>query len=224
MGKQRQSWSVEEKLGIVLAVLSERQSVAEVARQRGGNENQIYRWKEQFLAAGRHGWVKRGKGADGGSAAGSGEWPTQKEKGAGREGAGDRDFRKSLPVLKMQALARLYRQYAARLSHERVHARDGTTVLAVAVFSTGWRATPPARAGSGARGCLGTSGGGSATDLRVSSGLPGALATASTHRARTGSAVDGRFGFTTSAAHEEKASGADGGGRARLAAGATAPN
>jgi putative transposase len=55
MGQQRQSWSVEEKLGIVLAVLSKRQSVAEVARQRGVNENQIYRWKEQFLAAGRYG-------------------------------------------------------------------------------------------------------------------------------------------------------------------------
>ena len=55
MGKQRQSWTVEEKLGIVLAVLSERPSVAEVARQRGVNENQIYRWKEQFLAAGRQG-------------------------------------------------------------------------------------------------------------------------------------------------------------------------
>ena len=41
MGKQRQSWTVEEKLGIVLAVLSERPSVAEVARQRGVNENQI---------------------------------------------------------------------------------------------------------------------------------------------------------------------------------------
>lgn len=55
MGKQRKSWSVEEKLAIVRAVLSERQSVAEVARQRGVHENQIYRWKEQFLEAGRHG-------------------------------------------------------------------------------------------------------------------------------------------------------------------------
>ena len=57
MGKQRQSWTVEEKLGIVLAVLSERQSVAEVSRQHGVNENQIHRWKEQFLAAGRQGPV-----------------------------------------------------------------------------------------------------------------------------------------------------------------------
>ena len=28
MGKQRQSWTVEEKVGIVLAVLSERQSLS----------------------------------------------------------------------------------------------------------------------------------------------------------------------------------------------------
>ncbi len=55
MGKQRKSWSVEEKLAIMLAVLSERQSVAEIARQHGVNENQVYRWKEQFLAAGRQG-------------------------------------------------------------------------------------------------------------------------------------------------------------------------
>ncbi|HOB63402.1 MAG TPA: transposase [Candidatus Competibacteraceae bacterium] len=55
MGKQRRTWSVEEKLGIVLAVLSGRQSVAEISRQQGVNENQIYRWKEQFLEAGRQG-------------------------------------------------------------------------------------------------------------------------------------------------------------------------
>lgn len=55
MGKQRQSWSVEEKLATVLAVLSERQSVAEAARERGVNENQVYRWKERFLESGRQG-------------------------------------------------------------------------------------------------------------------------------------------------------------------------
>ncbi|MBL8259227.1 MAG: transposase, partial [Candidatus Competibacteraceae bacterium] len=38
MVKQRKSWNVEEKLATVRAVLSERQSVAEVARQRGVNE------------------------------------------------------------------------------------------------------------------------------------------------------------------------------------------
>ena len=55
MGKQRKSWNVEQKLTIVLAALSERQSVAEISRQHGVNENQIYRWKEQFLACGRQG-------------------------------------------------------------------------------------------------------------------------------------------------------------------------
>jgi len=55
MGKQRKSWSVEQKLTIVLSALSERQSVAELSRQHGVNENQIYRWKEQFLASGRQG-------------------------------------------------------------------------------------------------------------------------------------------------------------------------
>lgn len=54
MGKQRKNWSVEEKLATVLTVLSGRQSVAEIARQRGVNEDQIYRWKEQFLESGRH--------------------------------------------------------------------------------------------------------------------------------------------------------------------------
>ena len=55
MGKQRKSWSVEQKLTIVLSALSERQSVAELSRQYGANENQIYRWKERFLASGRQG-------------------------------------------------------------------------------------------------------------------------------------------------------------------------
>jgi len=55
MGKQRRNWSVEEKLAIVLMVLSGRQSVAEISRQRGVNENPIDRWKEQFLEGGRQG-------------------------------------------------------------------------------------------------------------------------------------------------------------------------
>ena len=55
MGKQRRTWSVEERLAIVLAVLSGRQSVAKISRQRGVNEHQIYCWKEQFLEAGCQG-------------------------------------------------------------------------------------------------------------------------------------------------------------------------
>ena len=55
MGKQRKSWSTEQKLTIVLSSLSDRQSVAELARQNGVNENQIYRWREQFISSGRQG-------------------------------------------------------------------------------------------------------------------------------------------------------------------------
>lgn len=54
-GKQCKSWSLEEKRAMVLATFSERQSVAEMARQRGVNENQIYLWQAQFLAGGRQG-------------------------------------------------------------------------------------------------------------------------------------------------------------------------
>lgn len=53
MGKRRKSWSVEKKLALVLAILRERQSVAEVGHQRGVNENPTYLWKERFLDAGR---------------------------------------------------------------------------------------------------------------------------------------------------------------------------
>ncbi len=51
MGKQRQSWSVEEKLATVLAVLSERQSVAEVARQRGATKTRFIAGKNAFWKA-----------------------------------------------------------------------------------------------------------------------------------------------------------------------------
>lgn len=53
MGKQRRPWSAEQKLTIVLAALSPEQSVAELARHHGVNENQIYRWKDQFLEGGK---------------------------------------------------------------------------------------------------------------------------------------------------------------------------
>ena len=55
MGKQRKSWSVEQKLTIVMSALNEQQSVAELSREHGVNENQIYRWKEQFIESGRQG-------------------------------------------------------------------------------------------------------------------------------------------------------------------------
>jgi transposase-like protein len=55
MGKQRQSWSIEEKLGIVLAVLSERQSVAEVSRQHGGERESDLSVERAISSGGRQG-------------------------------------------------------------------------------------------------------------------------------------------------------------------------
>ncbi len=53
MGKQRKTWTVEQKLTIILAALHEEQSIAQLARQHGVSEQQIYRWKVQFLEGGR---------------------------------------------------------------------------------------------------------------------------------------------------------------------------
>ena len=44
---------MEQKRTIVLAALSGQQRIAELSREHGVNENQIYRWREQFLEAGR---------------------------------------------------------------------------------------------------------------------------------------------------------------------------
>jgi hypothetical protein len=56
MGKQRQSWSVEEKLAIVLAVLSERQSVAEVSAANGAST------RIKFIAGKSSFWKRVAKG------------------------------------------------------------------------------------------------------------------------------------------------------------------
>lgn len=53
MGKQRKTWTVEQKLTIILATIREEQSVTALARQYGLSEQQIYRWKAQFLEGGR---------------------------------------------------------------------------------------------------------------------------------------------------------------------------
>ena len=44
MGKQRKQWSEEQKLTIVLAALRDEQSIAELSRQYGVNDNLIYKW------------------------------------------------------------------------------------------------------------------------------------------------------------------------------------
>ena len=53
MGKQRKSWTMEQKLAVVLATLREEDSIAELSRRHGVSDNQIYRWKAQFLDGGR---------------------------------------------------------------------------------------------------------------------------------------------------------------------------
>lgn len=53
MGKQRQSWSAETKLLIVLSALQQDTSIAELSREYGVHENVIHRWKSQFLEHGK---------------------------------------------------------------------------------------------------------------------------------------------------------------------------
>jgi transposase len=53
MGKQRKTWTVEQKLTLILAALRDEHSVAALARRHGVSEQQIYRWKAQFLEGGR---------------------------------------------------------------------------------------------------------------------------------------------------------------------------
>lgn len=53
MGKQRQNWSAETKLLIVLTALQHDTSIAELSREYGVHENVIHRWKSQFLEHGK---------------------------------------------------------------------------------------------------------------------------------------------------------------------------
>jgi transposase len=52
MGKQRKTWSPNQKQAVVLAALRGDHSIAELARQHGIREQLIYRWKADFLEAG----------------------------------------------------------------------------------------------------------------------------------------------------------------------------
>lgn len=53
MGKQKRVWSSEQKLSMVLTVLKEQTSVAELSRQYGVAESLIHKWKGQFLEQGK---------------------------------------------------------------------------------------------------------------------------------------------------------------------------
>ena len=54
MGKQKKVWSAEQKLSIVLTVLKEQASMAELSRQYGAAESLIHKWKAQFLEHGKN--------------------------------------------------------------------------------------------------------------------------------------------------------------------------
>jgi transposase-like protein len=53
MGKQRKTWTPEQKPILILAALRDEHSVAALARQHRVSEQQIYRWKAQLLDGGR---------------------------------------------------------------------------------------------------------------------------------------------------------------------------
>ena len=53
MGKQQKKWSAEFKTEVVLAVLHGEIAAAEIARQHGIHETLVYKWKRQFLEAGK---------------------------------------------------------------------------------------------------------------------------------------------------------------------------
>ena len=58
MGKQRKTWSIEEKLSIVLEVMQSQDSIATIAKRNGVNDQQIYKWKAAFIEGGKQGLTK----------------------------------------------------------------------------------------------------------------------------------------------------------------------
>ena len=55
MGKQRKTWSIEEKLSIVLEVMQSQESIATIAKRNGVNDQQTYKWKAAFIEGGKQG-------------------------------------------------------------------------------------------------------------------------------------------------------------------------
>ncbi len=53
MGKQQKKWTAEFKAEVVMAVLHGEVVAAEIARQHGVHETLVYKWKRQFLEAGK---------------------------------------------------------------------------------------------------------------------------------------------------------------------------
>jgi transposase-like protein len=48
-------WSAEQKLEIVLAVLRGQEPMTQLCRRHGVSETAVYRWRDQFVEAGRAG-------------------------------------------------------------------------------------------------------------------------------------------------------------------------
>lgn len=55
MGKQRKTWTTEEKLSIVLEVMQSQESIPTIAKRNGVNDQQIYKWKAAFIEGGKQG-------------------------------------------------------------------------------------------------------------------------------------------------------------------------
>jgi len=87
----RRQYSAEEKIRIVIAGLCGEDSIAELCRKEGINQNLYYRWSKDFLEAGKKRLAGRHR-------AGSDRRRGQRDPGAGAsaQGAGGRaDDRKS---------------------------------------------------------------------------------------------------------------------------------
>jgi transposase len=52
----RRQFAAEEKVRIVIAGLRGEDSIAELCRKEGINQNVYHRWSKDFLEAGRSGW------------------------------------------------------------------------------------------------------------------------------------------------------------------------
>ena len=55
MGKQRKTWTTEEKLSIVLEVMQSQENIPTIAKRNGVNDQQIYKWKAAFIEGGKQG-------------------------------------------------------------------------------------------------------------------------------------------------------------------------
>lgn len=61
MGKKSEL-SVEQRVAVVLALLRKEEPAAQIARRNGISEPTLYRWRDEFLEAGKA--SLKGKGAD----------------------------------------------------------------------------------------------------------------------------------------------------------------